>query len=265
MSGTRDRSAREVMGTIEGGYQVLVDALAAAIRAARRRRPHRHPRPDASPSAGGRAVGVVTRRGLPRLDEVADARCCPPTARRCSTTSCAAPSGPDPIRYLGVVCLVLRLRRPLVSPYYALNITDRRVPLTTVVETTHVVDPERAGGTLIYVPQVRQPRQPGARAVLARGPRRLLRPLQRIFPDVHRGRRPRLRRSPARAHAEPVHALGHAGKAPDMRPAPGLAAASTADIYPELVNGQAVLGVAEQVVERLRSSLQDVAQEQRAA
>ena len=30
-----------------------------------------------------------------------------------------------------------------VSPYYHLNITDRRVPLTTIVETTHVVDPER--------------------------------------------------------------------------------------------------------------------------
>ena len=34
-----------------------------------------------------------------------------------------------------------RVRRS-VSPYYALNITDRSIPLTSVVETTHVVDPE---------------------------------------------------------------------------------------------------------------------------
>ena len=33
MGGTRDRSGREVMGWLEGGYQTLVDALEARIRA----------------------------------------------------------------------------------------------------------------------------------------------------------------------------------------------------------------------------------------
>ena len=58
----------------------------------------------------------------------------------------AAAVGPDRCRYLGIVCLVMRLRRSL-SPWYTLNITDRRVPLTAVVETTHVIDPERWAGT----------------------------------------------------------------------------------------------------------------------
>ena len=70
-------------------------------------------------------------------------------------------------RYLGIVCLVARVRSS-VSPYYALNITDRRVPLTSVVETTHVVDPEQVGGHLVYVPRYVHPDSPGARAVLGR-------------------------------------------------------------------------------------------------
>jgi hypothetical protein len=40
-----------------------------------------------------------------------------------------------------------------------------------------------------------------------------------------------------------------------MFPAPGLAMASTAHVYPEVVNGQAVLGVVEQVVPGLLERL----------
>ncbi len=58
-----------------------------------------------------------------------------------------------------------------------------------------------------------------------------------------------------------------ARRAHDIFPAPGLAVASTAHVYPELVNGQAVLGVAERLVdgllERLGSELPG-AQEQAA-
>ena len=42
-----------------------------------------------------------------------------------------------PSRYLGVVCLILKLRRTL-TPYYSINICDP-TPITTVVETSHVV------------------------------------------------------------------------------------------------------------------------------
>jgi hypothetical protein len=47
---------------------------------------------------------------------------------------------------------------------------------------------------------------------------------------------------------EPVHLLGGASRLPDMFPLPGLALASTAHVYPEIVSGQAVIGVADRVV-----------------
>ena len=60
-----------------------------------------------------------------------------------------------------------------------------------------------------------------------------------------------------------MHLLGGAKRLPDMFPAPGLALASTAHVYPEIVSGQAVIGVADKVVpgilERLGARKQEAA------
>ena len=56
-------------------------------------------------------------------------------------------------RYLGVICMVLRLRRA-VSPYYVLNLTDPGLPFTGVIGLTTLVDPQEIGGDhLIYLPR----------------------------------------------------------------------------------------------------------------
>jgi protoporphyrinogen oxidase len=261
MSKTRDRSSREVMGTIDGGYQVLVDRLAAAIVARGGEILTGHAVRTIA-SAGGHAIGVVTDDGFRAFDEVL---CTLLPAQRSAllTDDLAAAVGPDDMRYLGVVCLLLRLRRSL-SPYYALNITDRRVPLTTVVETTHVVDPERVGGTLVYVPKYVNPDSPELERTNREVRATYFDHLRRIFPDVVED--DVLAWQVARARtAEPVHALGTAGSVPPMLPAPGLAVASTAHIYPELVNGQAVVGVADRVVAALAERLETAHEERRAA
>jgi protoporphyrinogen oxidase len=246
-SGTRDRSAREVMGTIDGGYQVLVDALAVAIvecgGEVRTSTPVR-----SVPSSGGRALGVVLDDGFRAHDWVVT------TQLRPALEGVLAPElltalGPDRNRYQGVVCLVLKLRRS-ISPYYLLNITDRRVPLTTVVETTHVVDPERVGGTLLYVPKYVRPDSPDLERSSAEIRHDYFSHVRTIFPGLDRS--DVLAEQVARARvAEPVHVLGAEPRTPDLFPAPGLAVASSAHVYPELVNGQAVVGVADRLVEGL--------------
>lgn len=76
---------------------------------------------------------------------------------------CSGPEGPGvptelldragSQRYLGVVCMVLKLRRA-VSPYYVLNLTDEGLPFTGVIGLTTLVDPEEVGGHhLIYLPR----------------------------------------------------------------------------------------------------------------
>ena len=177
----------------------------------------------------------------------------PPLARKLLSPELAASVAADHCRYLGVVCLIVRTTRS-VSPYYTLNITDRRIPLTTVVETTHVVDPDHAGGHLLYVTKYVDPSHEDLKRDQDELRTAYLAEARTIFPTL----RPdeilstSVQRAPA---VEPVHLLGGAARLPSMFPAPGLALASTAHVYPENVNGQAVLGIVEKVVDGILARL----------
>jgi protoporphyrinogen oxidase len=167
---------------------------------------------------------------------------------------------PEASRYLGVICLLLRLRRS-VSPYYHLNITDRRIPLTTIVESTNVVDPEFVGGHLMYASKYVDPQNPDLDRPADEIEREYLDYVHTIFPDLTRDdivdsivQRARM--------VEPVHTLGGAARIPDPFLAPTLSFASTMHVYPEIVSGQGVTGVAQRVVAGI---LERLPAEQRAA
>ena len=241
MSATRDKAAREVMGTLDGGYQALVDALARAHPRARRRGRAQHRPVRRAGRRNGRALGVASTEFRPH-DYVVTTLLrpeCRPAGRRSPSAA-----GADHYRYLGVVCVVARLEG-VVSPYYALNITDRRIPLTTVVETTHVIDPEHVGGHLLYVPKYVAPDNPDLDRPADEIKREYLDHVRTMFPALRAVGHHRLAaRARPRRRADP-HGRRVRPTAESLFPAPGLATASSAHIYPELVNGQAVLGVAE--------------------
>jgi protoporphyrinogen oxidase len=57
------------------------------------------------------------------------------------------------VEYLGVICMVLVTRKPLV-PYYVVNIADERIPFTGVIGMSNVVSlQETAGRHLTYLPR----------------------------------------------------------------------------------------------------------------
>lgn len=66
------------------------------------------------------------------------------------------------IRYLGVVCASLLLKKP-ISPYYVTNIIDTWVPLTAVIEMSTIVSPakELGGNHLVYLPKYMPDDHPG--------------------------------------------------------------------------------------------------------
>jgi protoporphyrinogen oxidase len=258
MGSTRDKSGREVMGWLQGGYQTLIDALEQKILALGGE-VHAGATVESIASDGGRAVGVVVDGRLRRFDHVL-CTLAPPMARRLLSPDLLELAPDDHCRYLGVVCLLLRTRRS-ISPYYHLNITDRRVPLTTVVETTHVVDPDAVGGHLVYVSKYVDPSSPLHERPADEIEREFLAHARTIFPsltddDVISSVVQRARVT------EPVHTLGGAGNLPDMFSVPNLALASTAHVYPEIVSGQAVTGVVERV---LPGILERLPQAQKAA
>ena len=244
MSKTRDSAGREIMGWLEGGYETLIEALVERIRELGGE-VHAATPVDQILGANGTVQGIVVDGELRPFDSVL-CTLLPPMARRLLSPDLAARVPEDHCRYLGVVCVLVRTSRS-ISPYYTLNITDRRIPLTTVVETTHVVDPKHAGGHLLYISKYVNP----AHDDLTRDPEHVraeyVRHAQTMFPalddEVILGSV--VQRAPA---VEPIHLLGGARRLPTMFPAPGLAMASTAHVYPEVVNGQAVLGVVDRVV-----------------
>jgi protoporphyrinogen oxidase len=57
------------------------------------------------------------------------------------------------VEYLGVVCMVLVTRKPLV-PYYVVNIADPRIPFTGIIGMSNLVTPQEfAGYHLTYLPK----------------------------------------------------------------------------------------------------------------
>ena len=245
-AGTRDKSGREVMGWIRGGHQVLADRMAEEIERlggrVRTGTPVRH-----ISSRDGRATGVLTDAESIAHDLVVST-VLRPHADRMVGADLAAQLPADPCRYMGIVCVVARVRRS-VSPYYALNITDRRIPITSVVETTHVVDPDHVEGHLLYVPHYVTADSPELLAPAAEITTAYLGHVAAMFPGFD-PERDVIASQVARARfAEPVHRHGRHERVTDLFPAPGLAMASSAHVYPDIVHGQAILGVAERVAD----------------
>lgn len=143
---------RERLGHLAGGTEVLFEAI---VRECRARGVAFHPGTSVERIvvAGGRAVGLRTADGRQwPFDRVVSAVPLPLFLRM-------TPDLPEDyrerlagIRFIGVVCVVLRLRESF-SEYFWLNINDARVPYSGVIEYTRLnpaMTPD--GSTILYVP-----------------------------------------------------------------------------------------------------------------
>lgn len=142
--------------------------------------------------------------------------------------------------YLGIVCPLMVLDRPLTGSW-VLNIADPSVGLTGVIETTSFIDPRLVGGHhLVYLPKYVRPGSPWMTASDDAVIEQWTAWLGTLVPGfdphsvthvlVHRER-----------YVEPLHPVGFGDGAPDLHsPVRGLFLATTAQIYPDLTNGESV-------------------------
>jgi protoporphyrinogen oxidase len=244
------RSARtsqgsgETMGCLRGGHERLIEAAAARATELG---------VDVRVNAGvdglvledGRVAGVVVDGRDERFD-LTLATLQPPALQRLLPDELGGLLDAYPQRFLGVVCLILKLRRSLL-PYYSVNICDE-TPMTTVVETSHVVGTDHTDGlTLSYLPKYCEASSETFRADDRTIYDRFTAMLRKLVPDFTEEDVVdwTVQRAPL---VEPVHSRDHAPRTAPIWPAvEGLGLASASQVYPRLLNGDSIVGLAEQV------------------
>ncbi|PDW04762.1 NAD(P)/FAD-dependent oxidoreductase [Candidatus Viridilinea mediisalina] len=244
--------SQELMCYLPNGYQELIDALAAAVRA-RGGTITTGATVEQIRIAGEQVVGLqVDGQEVASNHVVLTTQT--PIARRLLPPEAAQVNAQwgQLDGYLGIVCMLLVLRHSL-TPYYTLNITDERIPFTGVIETTNLIDPCHVGGFhLVYLPKYVAPSSPYASMDDEELQRTFLNYLRQMFPNLHDGAIAAMRIGRER-YVEPLHPVGATDLIPTMRSAIyGLYLANTSQIYPQLTNGESVCSFARQVAVELR-------------
>jgi protoporphyrinogen oxidase len=164
------------------------------------------------------------------------------------------------VKYLGVLCFALLLKRQL-SPYYVLNLTDEDLPFTGVIEMTNLVSrQETAGHHLVYLPKYTVPGDPLFESSEADLWQSFRKGLKKVFPDLQDSDieakylfRERL--------VQPVPVLHYSDLVPAMQTnVPGLVLANTTQIINSNLNNNAMVKIANRAVDLVMAQFSRQAQ-----
>jgi len=227
--GTSRRSLmQEELGYIEGGTETLVDALVQAIKA-KSGEIRLRSRVDAVSIAGGRVTGVTSDGRADNYDAVISTIPIPLVSRMIPDLPVSARVVYNNFVNIGVACLIFKLKRS-VTPYFWVNVTDRRMSIPGFVEFSNL---RPVGDTIVYVPYY----MPVTNPIWTRSDEDLLAEafgyLKLVNPtltqaDLLDARVGRL------AYAQPVCQRGFAATIPKVQTAvAGLQIADTCFYYPE--------------------------------
>ena len=245
---------RETMGALRGGHASLVRALV--------QRAQTH---GATLELGAVVEGLTGDRahvrglrvgGQDRDFDLVVATQQPPALAHLLGPDRASLLAPYPKRFLGVVCAILKTRRELL-PFYSINLAEP-TPITTVVEASQVVGTAHTDGLrLVYLPKYCEADAPEFTEADEQFVARAYDKLRELDPSFDPGRDVAAWTVQRAKVVEPVHARGvHPRVAPFVPPGTrGLALVSAAQIYPRLLNGESILGLAADAHPQLTQTL----------
>ena len=143
---------REVLGYLDGGSQRLVDRLAQEIASSGGRILTKSPVTKILAS-DGQVRGLECAGRSWEFNQVLSTMPAPSLAKRVQGVSGARLQWSGGVQWIGVVCLLLRLKTPL-SNHFWVNISDPGVPLAGVIEFTNLNPCLYLGGdSIAYVPR----------------------------------------------------------------------------------------------------------------
>ncbi len=153
MFSARDKSAsKEHMGHVRGGYRTIISRAIEVIEEHGGSVQLGRTVADVSPSATG-SMRVTTDTGSLEFDKVVFTGPVTALAKVTDESLVKIEDSGQRVEYLGVQCMSLVTRQP-VTPFYVLNIADKRIPFTGAVGMSNILEPgETAGLHLTYLPK----------------------------------------------------------------------------------------------------------------
>ncbi len=187
----------EMFGYVPGGYARILDTWVARLRESGVRMLADHPvknirsvelSTDGNNGRTTKALEVDFGDGrIETFDNVVSTIASPVIAQSCPELTDEEQRKLSGIRYLGVICASMLLKKP-ISQYYVTNITDSWVPLTAVIEMSTIVDPESqlGGKHLVYLPKYMPDDDSGLQETDEAYREKCLSTLEKMYDHFHR-------------------------------------------------------------------------------
>ncbi len=240
MKSTRSgANQKEEAGHLIGGYNTLIQSMADRILAAGGKIYLHHPVTKIIIEQN-KASGILIDGEIHAFDKLISTLALPITSQIIPETSNVYRDYLAQTSYLGIICPLLVLDRPLTG-FWTLNLTDDDLPFTGIIETTSYIDPRFVGGHhLVYLPKYTAPNSPLQRLTDEEIKEIWLKHLELMFPQFERCwiRYFIVQRAP---YVEPLHPLNGYLLIPSVHaPIENLYLATNAQIYPSLTNGESI-------------------------
>jgi protoporphyrinogen oxidase len=146
---------QEKMGHVRGGYKAILEAAEKRLKhAGVNIRTNREVESITTTENLHPSLDLMTLDGTFTFDRVLVTVDCPSIMRMVG--NCEAHSywkQISNVEYLGLICVMLILDREL-SPFYVINLLDKELPFTGIIEATNIVPTEEVGGKhIVYLPK----------------------------------------------------------------------------------------------------------------
>jgi len=260
---TRDKnsSQQERLGYVRGGYRTVFKRMVEAVEqmggkivtGARVERI----------SSNGAGLDVRVNGKNQEFDKVIATIPSRPLADMVPELSAEYVNKLNSVTYLGIVCVVLVLKRKL-SPYYVTNLANEDFPFTGIIEMTNLISGEETSGRhLVYLPKYTAPGDPLFNASEDEIWGLFRKHLLRVIPDLQESdieRRFLFRER----FVQPVPTLHYSDIVPEVNTGvDGLILANTTQILNSTLNNNAMVQIAKRAVEAIAAEIDCLADRER--
>jgi protoporphyrinogen oxidase len=154
MYAARRTSAKtELFGYVPRGYARVIQRFAQILEQAGVKCRVGRPVTEIAGTSEGKLQVETAGENAAVFDEVVVTAAAPIAARMCPQLTSAEKGRLNDLRYQGIICASLLLKKSL-SDFYITNITDGDMPFTAVIEMSAIVDKDQFGGrALVYLPK----------------------------------------------------------------------------------------------------------------